>query len=61
MIGVGFVLVKMYDDFHLEEHRVTLILLDEAQEIVIKQESFTTLKQAEDFMAFISATFPAAS
>ena len=54
-------LVKMYDDFHLEEHRVTLILLDEAQEIVIKQESFTTLKQAEDFMAFISATFPAAS
>ena len=56
-----FVLVKMYYDFYLEEHHVTVILLDEAQDFVVKQETFMTLKQAERFMELISNTFPAAS
>lgn len=54
-------LVKMYYDFYLEEHHVTVILLDEAQDFVVKQETFMTLKQAERFMELISNTFPAAS
>ena len=34
---------------------------DEAKDFIVKQETFTTLKQAERFMELISTTFPAAS
>lgn len=53
--------MKMYYDFYLEEHHVTVILLDEAEDFIVKRETFTTLKQAERFMELISTTFPAAS
>ena len=44
--------MKMYYDFYLEEHHVTVILLDEAEDFIVKQETFNGYKVENNLQKF---------